>query len=138
MVETGVRFSLPAPFEHRSCMGSFVEINDTLQITVAQGFPEGLHLEQHYKKSFTATDFAGQTFAFKDKPGVRIYHAPPVRTFLVENKNGEWIYWGLIHVLSTTHDYVHKTTSGTFVIIKIFTPEEMVSAQALIDFGRSR
>jgi hypothetical protein len=58
---------------------------------------------------------------------------PPVRNFLVENRNGKWIYWGLIHIIEAHHDYVNKTTSGKFKIIYINTPEEMKKAHDLID-----
>ena len=93
-------------------MGSFIEINDTLQITEEQGFPSELNLEEHLENSFTAADFDGTVFSFHGKPAIRLYHRPPVRNFLVENRDGKWIYWGLIHILEVTHDYVEQTTSG--------------------------
>ncbi len=37
-------------------MGSIIEINDTLQITKEQGFPESLDYEKHCVKPFTADD----------------------------------------------------------------------------------
>jgi len=114
-------------------MGSFIEINDTLQLTKEQGFPAELNLEQHLKKSYSAKDFKGKVFEFKDKPSVRLYQTPPVRNFLVENKNGKWIYWGLVHMIEVKHDYVNKTTSGKFKIIYINTPEEMKKTHELID-----
>lgn len=114
-------------------MGSFIEINDTLQLTKEQGFPQELILEEHLKKPYVTKDFAGKVFEFKDKPGVRLYKLPPVRNFLVENKNGKWIYWGLVHILEVKNDYVNQTTSGKFKIIYINTPEEMKKAHALID-----
>ena len=142
-------------------MGSHIELNDTLQITTAQGFPKELKLERHLKKpftphlllrkegfirgkdsrriehakgaGFTVKDFAGKVFSFRDKSGIRVYHAPPVRNFLVENRRGKWIYWGLIEALSVTHDNKKKTTSGAFRILYIYTPDEMKQAHALID-----
>lgn len=114
-------------------MGSMIELNDTLQITPAQGFPKELKFEQHLKKPFTAKNFAGKVFSFRNKSGTRVYHAPPVRNFLVENRGGKWIYWGLCEVLSVTHDNKKQTTSGTFRIIYIYTPEEMRQAHNLID-----
>lgn len=114
-------------------MGSFIETNDTLQITREQGFPEELALEMHMKKPFKASQFTDKIYAFKGKTSLRIYHAPPVRNFLVENKNGKWIYWGLVHIIEETHDLVTKTTSGKFRIIYINTPEEMKVAHELID-----
>ncbi len=114
-------------------MGSFIETNDTLQISKDQGFPSGLSLEVHLKSSIKLGDFKGKIFEFKNKKDVRIYQAPPVRNFLVENIDGKWVYWGLCHVLEVTHDYIKKTTSGKFKIIYINTPEEMKQAFKLTD-----
>lgn len=114
-------------------MGSFIEINDTLRITNDQGFPKELDYEMHKAKPFTAKDFEGREFEFRDKPAIRIYKAPPVRNFLVQDIGGKWLYWGLVHILEVTHDYQKQTTSGKFVIQYIYTPEEMKSAQTIID-----
>lgn len=110
-----------------------IEINDTLQITREQGFPTELDYERHQTKPFKAEDFEEKEFAFKDKSGIRVYKIPPVRNFLVENKNGKWIYWGLIHITEVHHDYEKKITSGKFRIIYLYTPEEMKKAHDLID-----
>lgn len=114
-------------------MGSFIESNDTLQITSEQGFPKELNLEKHLENPYKTEDFSDKIFEFKDKDKIRIYHAPPVRNFLVENRNGKWIYWGLCHVLETKCDYLNKITSGKFKIIYINTPDEMKKAHDLID-----
>ncbi len=114
-------------------MGSFIEINDTLQITIEQGFPKELDYDKHKIKPFTADDFKDKIFEFKDKPKIRIYKLPPVRNFLVQNINEKWLYWGLVHVLEVIHDNVKQTTSGKFKIIYIYTPEEMKHAHKLID-----
>ncbi|MDO8581756.1 MAG: hypothetical protein Q7S16_02675 [bacterium] len=114
-------------------MGSHIELNDTLQITEAQGFPRVLKLTRHLKKSFVAKDFTGKVFSFRDKSGIRVYHTPPVRNFLVENRGGKWIYWGLCEILSVTHDNKKQITSGTFRVLYIYTPDEMKQAHALID-----
>ncbi len=114
-------------------MGSFIEINDTLQISKEQGFPEELEFEQHKIKPFQASNFTDKVFEFKDKPKVRIYKLPPVRNFLVQNIGGKWLYWGLIHILKVVHDNVKQTTSGKFKIIYIYSPEEMKTAHRLID-----
>ncbi len=114
-------------------MGSTIITNDTLQITREQGFPLELDLQQHKQQPLNAEKFKDQIFEFKNKLGIRVYHTPPVRVFLVENRDGKWIYWGLIHILETLHDQVQKTTSGKFKIIYLFTPEEMVKAHDLID-----
>lgn len=87
-------------------MGSFVEINDTLQITKEQGFPKELDWKQHLKAPYIAEQFKDKIFEFKNKPSIRNYQMPPVRNFLVENINGKWLYWGLIHILEVKHDYI--------------------------------
>jgi hypothetical protein len=114
-------------------MGSHIETNDTLQITSEQGFPSELNYEKHKETPYTAKDFEGRIFEFKDKPLLRIYHAPPVRNFFVQNIDGKWLYWGLIHVLEVTHDNVNNTTSGKYKIIHINSPKEMEYAHKLID-----
>jgi len=114
-------------------MGSFIEINDTLQLTKAQGFPSELSLEKHVEKPYSLDEFKDKIFAFQGKPDIRIYKTPPVRNFLVENREGKWIYWGQVHILEVTCDYVNKTTSGKFKIIRINTPEDMKTAFAVID-----
>ncbi|MBE5812496.1 MAG: hypothetical protein E7314_02425 [Clostridiales bacterium] len=114
-------------------MGSYIEINDTLQITREQGFPEELKLENHLKSPYKAEDFQNKVFEFKDKSGIRNYQIPPVRNFLVENIDGKWLYWGQIHITEIKHDYINKTTSGKFKIIYINKPQEMEIAHNLID-----
>lgn len=114
-------------------MRSYVEINDTLQITKEQGFPKELDWKQHIVKPYNAEQFKDKVFEFKNKPNIRNYHMPPVRNFLVENINGKWIYWGLVHILEVKHDYINKTTSGKFKITYINSPEEMKLAHSIID-----
>ncbi|MEK7581685.1 MAG: hypothetical protein AAB512_05405 [Patescibacteria group bacterium] len=114
-------------------MGSFIELNDTLQLTSEQGFPKELDFEKHKRKPLKADNFEGRVFEFHNKSEIRVYKIPPIRNFLVQNINGKWLYWGLIHVLETTCDYVKKTTSGKFKIIYIYTPQEMHKAHAMID-----
>ena len=114
-------------------MGIYVEINDTLQITKEQGFPEELDWKQHLKIPYTAEQFKDRVFEFKDKSGIRIYKIPPVRNFLVENIDGKWLYWGLINVIEVKYDYINKITSGKYKITYINKPEEMETAHNLID-----
>ena len=114
-------------------MGSFIEINDTLQISNEQGFPKELDYKKHKVKPFTADDFKDKVFEFKNKPKVRVYKLPPVRNFLVQNIDGKWLYWGLAHITEVTHDNIKQTTSGKFKIIYIYSPEEMNQAHKLID-----
>lgn len=118
-------------------MGSYIEMNDTLQITKEQGFPKELDWKQHLKIPYNAEQFEGKVFEFKNKPNIRNYHMPPVRNFLVENIDGKWLYWGLIHILSIEHDYINKTTSGKFKIIHINTLDEMKMAHSIIDRNKS-
>lgn len=106
-------------------MGSFIELNDTLQITTEQGFPKELILEEHFKKPFTADDFKGRVFEFHDKPNMRIYHPAPIRVFLAHNIDGKWLHWGKAHIIEQTIHAETKTTSGKFKIIQIYSPEHM-------------
>lgn len=114
-------------------MGGNIIQNDTLQITREQGFPQELDLEKHKTNPYKAGSFEGQIFEFKNKSGIRNYQPVPIRNFLVENRDGKWLYWGLVHILEVKHDYVTKTTSGKFKIIYIYTPEEMKKAHDIID-----
>ena len=104
-------------------MGSYIELNDTLQLTTEQGFPKDLVLEKHLKKPFRAEDFKGEVFSFKDKPNMRLYHPAPIRVFLVHNIDGKWLYWGHCQVIEQTIHADSKTTSGKFIITKIYSPE---------------
>lgn len=108
-------------------MGSYVELNDTVQITSEQGFPkEILDLEKHKKKPITLEDVKDKVFEFKDKPGARVFHPSPNRCFLVHNIDGKWLYWGKIVMLEQTIKGETKetqTTSGKYKIIQIYEPE---------------
>ena len=114
-------------------MGSYIELNDTLRITKAQGFPVELDVKKHLEIPYSIDEFAGKVFRFTAKPNIRVYHRPPVRNFLVEYIDGKWLYWGLCRVLSVEHDYVKAETSGTFEIIHINSPEEMKQAFRIVD-----
>jgi len=108
-------------------------MNDTLQITKEQGFPKELDWREHLKNPYTAEQFKDKIFEFKDKPSIRNYQIPPVRNFLVENIDGKWLYWGLVHIIEIHHDYIKNSTSGKYKIIYINTPEEMKYAHNIID-----
>ncbi|MCD4693967.1 hypothetical protein K8R62_01270 [bacterium] len=114
-------------------MGSLIEINDTLQISIEQGFPKELDYEKHKITPFPVSDFKDRIFEFKDKSGIRVYQLPPVRNFLAQNIDGKWLYWGLVYVIEVSHDNVNQITSGKYKIIYIYTPEEMLYAHRLID-----
>lgn len=107
-------------------MGTFIEINDTLQITTEQGFPvDVLNLEKHTKNPIKLEDLENRIFEFKNKVDARIYHLPPVRCFLVHNIDGKWLYWGKIMMLEQKIDSSgeQKSTSGKYEIIEIYEPE---------------
>ena len=108
-------------------MGSFIELNDTLQLTSEQGFPSELELQKHLKKPFTAHDFTGRVFEFYGKPNMRIFHPAPTRCFLVHNINDKWLYWGHCHITEQTIHADTNTTSGKFIITQIYTPEHQHS-----------
>lgn len=108
-------------------MGSQIEFNDTLQLTSEQGFPSELVLSKHLTKSFKAEDFTGRVFSFFNKPGVRLFHPAPIRVFLVHNIDNKWLYWGHVQVVEQTIDAAKGTTSGKFVITKIYSPEHQRS-----------
>ncbi len=113
-------------------MGSYIEINDTLQITSDQGFPKELDINKHLRNPYKIKEFENKIFEFKNKSNIRIYHQPPVRVFFAQNINNIWLYWGLVEILELTLDMVNKITSGKYKIIKIFTPDEMKSAEDIL------
>lgn len=112
-------------------MGSNVEVNDTLQLTIDQGFPATvLDLTKHVQSPVTLADVDQMTFQFSNKPGARLFHLDPVRVFLVQNIDGKWLIWGKVLIQSQT---VHKEmsagkwtgqwlTSGTYKIIDLYEP----------------
>jgi len=69
-------------------------------------------------------DFKGRVFSFKHKENMRLYHPAPTRVFLVHNIGGKWLYWGHCHVIEQTIHADSKTTSGKFIITKIYTSEQ--------------
>jgi len=108
-------------------MGSFVELNDTLQLTSDQGFPKELDLAKHLKNPIKVASFKGKVFEFKDKPAARIYKTPPVRNFLVHNIDGKWLYWGhclmVEQTINSSKDGKIQTTSGKYIITQIYPPK---------------
>ena len=107
-------------------MGSFVELNDTLQITEEQGFPSDiLNLEKHKDDPVTLEEVKDNVFEFHNKSGARIFHPEPFRCLLVHNINGKWLYWG--HILITEQTIKNNTTSGKFKIIKFYDPEYQIA-----------
>ncbi len=114
-------------------MGSFIELNDTLRISKAQGFPSELDLQKHLQHPYVIKDFKDKIFSFHAKPSIRVYQQPPVRNFLVEDVGEKWVYWGKCHILEIHHDYIKQETSGKFKILSLNTPEMMKQAFELID-----
>ncbi|MFY0628982.1 MAG: hypothetical protein JXR05_01305 [Flavobacteriaceae bacterium] len=115
-------------------MGSFVEINDTLQLTDEQGFPSDIFdLEKHRKNPVTLKDVEGKVFEFKDKPSARIFQIDPVRVYYVHNVDGKWLFWGRVliqsqHIEKVLNDDGSWTegnwkTSGTYTILSVYDPE---------------
>ena len=114
-------------------MGSHIELNDTLRISKAQGFPAELDLQHHLQEPYLVDGFKDEVFDFTAKQGIRVYQQPPVRNFLVEDLDGKWVYWGKCHILEIHHDYVTGETSGKFKLLSVNTPEQMKQAFELID-----
>ncbi len=114
-----------------------IELNDTLQISTEQGFPSELDYEKHLKTPFTEKDFADKVFSFSNKKNIRIFHTPPVRAFLAHNVDGKWLYWGQVEIVELTLNCKDQTTSGKFVITKIFTPEEMKQAEQILNNNKA-
>ncbi len=83
-------------------------INDTLQLTAEQGFPNKLELNAEY--SFE-----------KDKR--RLYRLPPARVFLVHNKNGKWDYLGEALITQLTILPLVEKTIGKFKLVKLYSEE---------------
>lgn len=83
-------------------------LNDTLQITNAQGFPEDLELNKEY-------------FFEKDKR--RLYRLPPARVFLAHNKDGVWDYRGEALITELNILPLESKTTGRFKVVKIYSEE---------------
>lgn len=118
-------------------MGGKIEMNGALQISAEQGFPDSiLDVEKHHRNPITIDDVKDKIFEFHGKPNARVYQVPPSRNFLIESKNGKWIYWGMVHIIEQTIKWDGKNceTSGKFKIISIFEPEY----QTLITKNESR
>ena len=101
-------------------MGSLIEINDTLKISKERGFPKDLFLEDYVNNQTLATNFISKELNFWNNDE-RLYHRPPTRVFLVEEINGKWLYWG--HALVISQTISKGKTSGTYQIIKLYSPE---------------
>lgn len=111
-------------------MGSFIELNDTLQITNEQGFPVDIFdIKKHQKNPIKLSKVCKKIFSFKNKPKARLYHVSPNRCFLVQSIGGKWLYWGKIVIIEQTIEGEKKEeqmTSGKYRIIDIYEPEYQV------------
>lgn len=114
-------------------MGTSVELNDTLLITEAQGFPSKLlNRKSHVQSPVKHGELSAEEFKFSNKDGARIFHLDPVRVYLVENIDGKWLFWGKAFVVSQTIEKKLDAskqwsgewiTSGTFKIVEVFEPD---------------
>ncbi|CAN5481094.1 hypothetical protein BH11CYA1_BH11CYA1_49260 [soil metagenome] len=67
-------------------MGSYLEINDTLQLTIEQGFPSHFSdRTKHIENPVSILEVENTLFEFHGKKSARIFHLDPVRVFLVQN-----------------------------------------------------
>ncbi|MFH1246900.1 MAG: hypothetical protein V1644_00830 [Candidatus Micrarchaeota archaeon] len=83
-------------------------INDTLQLTKAQGFPDKIELNGEYCFE-------------KDKR--RLYRLPPARVFLACNTGGKWDYRGEALITEITILPLENKTIGKFKLVKIYSEE---------------
>lgn len=114
-------------------MGTGIELNDTLQLTDAQGFPaDVLNLDRHRSNPIKIDDVADKVFKFANKDGARVFHLDPVRVYLVQNINGKWVFWGRVLIQSQSISKGSSNgssgesswvTSGTYKIVDIYDPE---------------
>ena len=115
-------------------MGSFVEINDTLELTTEQGFPaEIFDLSKHNESPINFEDVEGKVFEFKNKPSARIFQIDPVRVYFAHNIEGKWLFWGRVLIQSQqivkelnddgSWDGKSWITSGTYKILNVYDPE---------------
>lgn len=114
-------------------MGSYVELNDTLQLTTKQGFPaEIFDLPKHQQKPIQLADVQDKIFQFHGKESARIFQLDPVRVYFVHNIDEKWLFWGhaqiqSLHIeklLDANGKWAGKwVTSGTFRVDLVYDPE---------------
>lgn len=114
-------------------MGSYVEINDTLQLTTEQGFPADLlDRAKHCVNPVTIDQVVGRIFTFRDKPSARIFQLDPVRVYYVHNIEAKWLFWGRVFIQSEKIEKKLEAdgswkdgnwvTSGTYKIVDVYDP----------------
>lgn len=120
-------------------MGSILEINDTLQITTEQGFPEDIfNLKRHRANPITIDEVKDMVFEFSGKPRPRFFHLDPVRVYWYHNIDGRWLAWGHIifheQGISRSPNHAHNgpinvsdpddwVTGGKYRISKVYDPQ---------------
>ena len=125
-------------------MGSLIDLNDTLELTDAQGFPFDLFdLARHQRDPITIEELGNRTFTFQGKLKPRVFQLDPVRVFFYHNLpdadgNTKWLAWGEVLIQSLhiqkNPDVSHKSkrnesdpnqwlTGGTYKMLKIYTPD---------------
>jgi hypothetical protein len=120
-------------------MGSILEINDTLQLTTEQGFPEDIFsLKRHRQHPIVIDEVKDLVFEFSGKPRPRLFHLDPVRVYWFHNIDGKWLAWGHIVIIEQTitkHPrFEHQgplnvsspeqwVTSGKYRVVKVYDPE---------------
>jgi len=125
-------------------MGSLIDLNDTLEITTAQGFPvDVFNLEKHQSSPVTIEQVKDRIFRFHGKVNPRIFQLDPVRVFFYHNIKGpddgpRWLAWGEVLIQSLhiekNPDQCHSgkinqsdptqwVTSGTYKMLKVFDPD---------------
>jgi hypothetical protein len=125
-------------------MGSFFEFNDSLVISTDQGFPSDVFdIRRQASDPVTLDDVKDRVFTFYDKENARLFQLDPVRVFLYQflqdaQGQGKWLAWGEVLIQSQTiaknpaaahegasnlSDPSQWVTSGTFKMLKVYTPE---------------
>ena len=89
-------------------MGSMIEMNAILKLTTEAGMPSSPEV--------------GKRYEFRLE-GERVFQFPPVWVTLVHEISGKWRFVGWADVVKQTIDAENHTTSGEFIITRVF-PEE--------------
>jgi len=125
-------------------MGSLIDLNDTLELTDAQGFPADVFdLARHQCDPITLEDLADRIFTFHGKVKPRIFQLDPVRVFFYHNLpdaqgNTRWLAWGEVLIQSlhiqknpavahqskrNESDPNQWVTGGTYRMLKVYDPD---------------
>lgn len=106
-------------------MEGTVDLLDELIISVEEGFPKDLRLEDYLENVGKAEKFAekflGRDFEFHTD-GVCFYNVPPNTVMLVQMIGDKLIYWADASIMKQT--ITPKITYGTYIIKKMLSPDE--------------